>query len=154
MIHSAGLLVHRRVDGVREVLIAHMGGPFWARKDAAAWSIPKGEFDPATERAADAAAREFREELGVDPPAGPYVELGTFAYSSGKRVTVFAVAGDDFAASVFTFGTFELEWPPRSGKRVLFPEVDRAEFMPVDAARPRLVTGQRPALDALLATGG
>jgi len=149
MIRSAGLLLHRRADGELEVLIAHMGGPFWARKDEGAWSIPKGEFDPESEEPVDAAVREFREELGVDPPAGPYDELGTWAYSSGKRVTVFTVDGAGFAASRFVFGTFEREWPPRSGKRQEFPEVDRAEWMTVDAARPRLVKGQRPALDAL-----
>ena len=149
MIRSAGLLLHRRADGELEVLIAHMGGPFWARKDEGAWSIPKGEFDPESEEPVDAAVREFREELGVDPPPGPYDELGTWAYSSGKRVTVFAVDGAGFAASRFVFGTFELEWPPRSGKRQEFPEVDRAEWMTMDAARPRLVKGQRSALDAL-----
>jgi predicted NUDIX family NTP pyrophosphohydrolase len=149
MIRSAGLLLHRRTAGGLEVLIAHMGGPFWARKDDGAWSIPKGEFDPETESAMDAAVREFREELGVDPPAGPYEELGTWVYASGKRVTVFAVDGAEFAASRFAFGTFEMEWPPRSGRRQEFPEVDRAEWMTVDAARPRLVKGQRPALDAL-----
>jgi len=149
MIHSAGLLLHRRAGGALEVLIAHMGGPFWARKDEAAWSIPKGEFDPGSEQALDAAVREFREELGVDPPAGPYTELGTWAYSSGKRVTVFAADGTGFAASGFVFGTFEMQWPPRSGRRAEFPEVDRAQFMALDAARRRLVKGQRPALDAL-----
>ena len=154
MIRSAGLLLHRREGGVLEVLVAHMGGPFWGRKDEAAWSIPKGEFDAATEQAVDAAVREFHEEVGVDPPVGPYVELGTWAYSSGKQVTVFAADGAGFTASGFVFGTFELEWPPRSGRRTEFPEVDRAEWMPVDAARPRLVKGQRPALDALQAAVG
>ena len=152
MVTSAGLLLYRRTGGVLEVLIAHMGGPFWARKDEGAWSIPKGEFDPQIEQARDAAAREFREELGVDPPDGSYVELGTWTYSSGKRVTVFAADGGGFAASRFSFGTFALEWPPRSGKRVEFPEVDRVEWTPLDAARPRLVKGQRPALDALANT--
>nr|WP_274638497.1 NUDIX domain-containing protein [Microbacterium bovistercoris] len=150
MIRSAGLLLHRRTGGALEVFIAHMGGPFWARKDAAAWSIPKGEFDPDLETAADAAEREFREELGVDPPDGPRLELGTWAYSSGKRVTVFAVDGAGFTASVFTYGTFELEWPPHSGTRHAFGEVDRAEWTPIQSARTRLVKGQRPALDALV----
>ena len=98
MITSAALLLHRRSGDGIEVLIAHMGGPFWARKDEGAWSIPKGEFDPATEQAADAAAREFREELGVASPPGPYRELGTWAYSSGKRVTVFAADGSGWAS--------------------------------------------------------
>ncbi|GAA1995690.1 NUDIX domain-containing protein [Microbacterium ulmi] len=149
MIHSAGILLYRLASGEPEVLIAHMGGPFWAAKDAAAWSIPKGEYDPGTEAAADAATREFREELGVDPPRGPLAELGTWAYSSGKRVTVFAADGAGFVPPIAGFGTFELEWPPRSGKRVAFPEVDRVEWMGLDAAREKLVKGQRPALDAL-----
>jgi len=152
VITSAGLLLHRGADEGLEVLIAHMGGPFWSRKDEAAWSIPKGEFDPRAEEAVNAALREFREELGVDPPPGPYTELGTWAYSSGKRVTVFAADGSAFHADGLTFGTFELEWPPRSGRRQRFPEVDRVEWMPPALARPRLVTGQRPALDALVAS--
>ncbi|GAA3757474.1 NUDIX domain-containing protein [Microbacterium kribbense] len=150
MTSSAGLLLHRRTGDGLEVLIAHMGGPFWARKDEAAWSIPKGEFDPAVETAMDAAAREFREELGVDPPAGPYVELGMWTYSSGKKVTVFAADGAGLPACAFSYGTFEMEWPPHSGRRAAFPEVDRAEWMGVEPARPRLVKGQRAALDALV----
>jgi predicted NUDIX family NTP pyrophosphohydrolase len=149
MIHSAGILLHRAGRAGTEVFIAHMGGPFWAHKDAGAWSIPKGEFDPDDERALDAALREFREELGVQPPAGPYVELGTWPVSSGKRVTVFVADGGGFTASEFSHGTFELEWPPRSGRMQEFPEVDRAEWMSLDVARARLVQGQRPALDAL-----
>lgn len=148
MITSAGILVYR-LSGVLEVLIAHMGGPLWATKDTGAWSIPKGEFDPDTESAADAARREFREELGVDPPDGPLADLGTFVYSSGKRVTVFVADGAGFEASGFTFGEFELEWPPRSGRRRSFPEVDRAEWTTADAAGERLVKGQRPAIAAL-----
>jgi len=148
---SAGILLHRPGADDPEVFVAHSGGPFWARKDAGAWSIPKGEFDPASEDARDAAIREFREELGVDPPAGELVALGEFAYSSGKRVTVFAASGAAWDPAPFVFGEFELEWPPRSGRMRSFPEVDRAEWMPLETARPRLVTGQRPALDALLA---
>jgi predicted NUDIX family NTP pyrophosphohydrolase len=148
VVWSAGLLLYR-LTPAPQVLIAHMGGPFWAKKDAAAWSIPKGEFDPDTESALDAARREFREELGVEPPTVEWAELGTFAYSSGKKVVVFAGDGAGFSASGFTYGTFELEWPPRSGKTASFPEVDRAEWMDVDAAREALVKGQRPAIDAL-----
>lgn len=154
MISSAGILLHRRGAGGLEVMIAHMGGPFWSRKDEGAWSIPKGEFDPATEQAEAAARREFCEELGLDPPDVPLTDLGTFTYSSGKRVTAFAADGSDFAASGFSFGTFELEWPPRSGRRQAFPEVDRVEWLPVEAARPKLVKGQRPVLDALVALAG
>lgn len=153
---SAGILLYRiDPDGTVSALVAHMGGPFWARKDEGAWSIPKGEFDPSQESARDAAAREFREELGVDPPDIAYVELGTFAYSSGaKTVTVFCGEAGRFAASeseraAFVFGQFEMEWPPRSGRRQRFPEIDRVAWMPLAEARPRLVAGQRPALDAL-----
>jgi predicted NUDIX family NTP pyrophosphohydrolase len=145
---SAGLLLYRRHPAL-EVLIAHMGGPFWARKDAGAWSIPKGEFDPGIEAPRDAARREFVEELGVQPPAGEWAELGTFAATTGKRLVVFAADGAGFEASEFSFGEFEMEWPPRSGRTVSFPEVDRAEWTDLDAAREALVKGQRPALDAL-----
>lgn len=148
VVHSAGLLLYR-LDPTPQVLIVHMGGPFWAKKDAGAWSIPKGEYDPDTESAQAAARREFREELGVDPPETDWAELGTFAYSSGKKVVVFCGDGAGFTASGFTFGTFEMEWPPRSGRTASFPEVDRAEWMDLDAARDALVKGQRPAIDAL-----
>ncbi|KZE39574.1 NUDIX domain-containing protein [Microbacterium sp. T32] len=145
---SAGLLLYRRHPAL-EVLIAHMGGPFWARKDAGAWSIPKGEFDPAIEEPRDAAHREFVEELGLEPPAGEWVELGTLAAASSKKLVVFALDGTGFEASGFSFGEFEMEWPPRSGRTASFPEVDRAEWRDLDAAREALVKGQRPALDAL-----
>lgn len=144
---SAGILLYR-TEPEPQVLIAHMGGPFWSRKDAGAWSIPKGVLD-AGEAAQAAALREFREELGVDPPAGPYVELGTFRVTSSKQLIVFAAEAPDFVAAAFSFGDFELEWPPRSGRIQLFPEVDRAEWTTLDAARERLVKGQHPVLDAL-----
>ena len=147
-VHSAGLLLYRLTPDP-EVLIAHMGGPFWSAKDEAAWSIPKGEYDPDAEAELDAALREFREELGVDPPPGPYAGLGVFPYSSGKRLTVFVADGAGFDPPSDGFGEFELEWPPRSGRTQSFPEVDRAEWMPISAARTKLVKGQRPALDAL-----
>jgi predicted NUDIX family NTP pyrophosphohydrolase len=147
--HSAGILLYR-LDGTGGVsaFVAHMGGPYWASKDEGAWSIPKGELDEG-EEALDAAKREFREELGVDPPEADYAELGTFAYSSGKRVTVFVADGAGFAASEFAFGEFEMEWPPRSGRTASFPEVDRAEWMPLARARKRVVKGQQPAFDRL-----
>lgn len=148
---SAGILLYRiapRVDGF-EVLIAHMGGPYWARKTEGAWSIPKGEFDPDVESALDAARREFVEELGVDAPDVEYAELGTFPYASGKRVVVFVGDGLGFAPATFTYGTFELEWPPRSGRTVEFPEVDDVRWTNADAAAALLVKGQRPALEAL-----
>ncbi len=146
---SAGILLYRLVPEP-QVLIAHMGGPFWASKDAGAWSIPKGEFDEGDEAALDAATREFREELGIDAPDVPYAELGTYAYSSGKRVTVFVADGAGVSLENLEFGEFELEWPPRSGRMQSFPEVDRAEWAGMDAARERLVKGQRPAVDALV----
>lgn len=148
-VHSAALLLYRVGATGTEVFVAHMGGPFWASKDDAAWSLPKGEFDPDVEQAMDAAMREFREELGVEPPAGDYAELGTFPYASGKRVTVFVVDGSAYDPGEFAFGEFELEWPPRSGRRQSFPEVDRAEWVPIDRAHDLLVKGQRPALDRL-----
>lgn len=150
-VHSAGILLYRLGDAEPEVLIAHMGGPFWASKDAGAWSVPKGEYDPDAEQALDAARREFREELGVDPPDGPYAELGTYPSSSGKRVTVFVADGLGFTASGddFSFGEFEMQWPPRSGRTQSFPEVDRVEWMPLADARARVVKGQQAALDRL-----
>ncbi|MEU2204705.1 NUDIX domain-containing protein [Microbacterium oleivorans] len=146
---SAGILLYR-LDGGGGVsaFVAHMGGPYWANKEEGAWSIPKGELEDG-EDALDAAKREFREELGVSPPEIDYAELGTFAYSSGKRVTVFVADGAGFEAEEFVFGEFEMEWPPRSGRKASFPEVDRAEWMPLDRARERVVKGQRPAFDRL-----
>ena len=148
MTTSAGILLYRLIPEP-EVLVAHMGGPYWAAKDAGAWSIPKGEFDEGDEAALDAALREFGEELGVAAPDAAYAELGTFPYSSGKLVTVFVADGAGFEPPRDGFGEFEMEWPPRSGKTASFPEVDRAEWMSLDAARERLVKGQRQALDVL-----
>lgn len=149
---SAGLLLYRRRDGALEVLIAHMGGPFWARRDARAWSIPKGEHDDDEEPLA-AALREFAEELGAPPPDGPTLALGEVRQAGGKRVAVFAREGD-FDADHIDGGTFAMEWPPRSGRTATFPEVDRAEWTRPGRARERLVQGQVAALDALLARLG
>lgn len=154
---SAGILLYRLTGETGgpgdtpafEVLIAHMGGPYWARKSEGAWSIPKGEFDPDAESALEAARREFGEELGVEAPDVAYAELGTFPYASGKRVTVFVGDGVGFAPEAFAYGTFELEWPPRSGRRVEFPEVDDARWFSAADASALLVKGQRPALEAL-----
>jgi predicted NUDIX family NTP pyrophosphohydrolase len=151
-VRSAGLLLHRHGGRGVEVLIAHMGGPFWARRSEGAWSIPKGEYDPAGEEPLAAAHREFREELGVDPPSGECVDLGEFAYSSGKRLRVFALDGAGWEPGPYVFCTFALEWPPRSGRTQQFPEVDEARWVPADEARTLLVKGQRPALDALQAS--
>jgi predicted NUDIX family NTP pyrophosphohydrolase len=143
---SAALLLFRRRDQL-EVLIAHMGGPFWARKDAGAWSIPKGEYLDDEEPLA-AARREFAEEMGSPPPEGEVIPLGTVTQSGGKTVTTYAVEGD-FDLDRFRSNTFEMEWPRGSGRMREFPEVDRAEWMPVAVARDKLVKGQVPVLDAL-----
>jgi predicted NUDIX family NTP pyrophosphohydrolase len=145
---SAGILLHRTGASGTEVFIAHMGGPFWARKEERAWSIPKGELEPGVEPLAEA-RREFAEEIGVPPPEGDYRELGTFRYSSGKAVTVFAAEAPGFEVDEVRSNTFELEWPPRSGRMQVFPEVDRAAWVPIEDARRLLVAGQVPALDAL-----
>jgi predicted NUDIX family NTP pyrophosphohydrolase len=148
---SAGLLLWRRAAGAGggiEVFIAHMGGPFWSRKDARAWSIPKGEFEPG-ETALAVARREFTEEIGAAVPAGEPDELGTFRYTSGKTVTVFALEAPDFHVDEVRSSTFDLEWPPRSGRTQAFPEVDRAEWVSLDTAREKVVSGQVAALDAL-----
>jgi len=147
---SAGVLLYRRRDGGSvEVLIGHMGGPFWARKDVGGWSIPKGEAGPG-EELLDVARREFTEELGSAVPAGELLDLGDLQVTRAKLLTVFAVQGDlDAAATVSN--TFALEWPPRSGRMQEFPEIDRSAWFPVDVAREKLVTGQVPFLDRLLA---
>ena len=151
-VRSAGLLLWRRGDNGLEVFIAHMGGPYWAKKDEAAWSIPKGEY-PADEDALVAARREFLEEIGVPAPALDYVSLGEFRQSSGKVVTAFAAESDLEVAEVHS-NTFPAEWPPRSGRIQEFPEIDRAEWMPVADAARRLVKGQAAILDALAASLG
>lgn len=145
---SAGLLLYRWRDGVPEVLIAHMGGPLWAKKDAGAWSIPKGEY-AAGEDPLDAALREFEEETGHPPPDAPTLDLGEFAQAGGKRVRVFAREGDVDAAAIRS-NTFAMEWPPRSGRMAEFPEMDRAEWATPERAREALVRGQVPAIAALL----
>jgi predicted NUDIX family NTP pyrophosphohydrolase len=146
---SAGLLLHRDGPDGLEVWIAHMGGPFWAKKDERAWSIPKGELDEGETDDLAVARREFAEEMGVPAPAADYALLGDFRYSSGKVVAVFAAAAPDFAPAEIRSNTFELEWPPRSGRVQAFPEVDRAAWVPLPRARELLVAGQVPALDAL-----
>lgn len=146
-VHSAGLLLHRASGA--EVFIAHMGGPFWARRTEGAWSIPKGEYDPAEEEPLVAARREFREELGVEPPSGDVRDLGEFPYTSGKRLRIFAMDGSGWEPGPFAYGTFPLEWPPRSGRIQEFPEVDEGRWVPLEQARTLLVKGQRPALEAL-----
>lgn len=136
---SAGLLLYRRAPGRVEVLLVHMGGPFWAHKDEHAWSVPKGEYDEGDDPAT-VAAREFTEELGSAPPDGPTLALGS-ARQSAKTVTVFAREGD-FDASAAVSNTFTVQWPPRSGRFQEFPEVDRAEWFDLATAATKLVKGQ------------
>ncbi|WP_213814984.1 NUDIX domain-containing protein [Glaciihabitans sp. dw_435] len=147
-IRSAGLLLYRFApSGGLEVWIAHMGGPFWAKKDDHAWSIPKGEFTD-DEEPLTAALREFAEEIGTPPPHADYALLGEFRQSSGKIVTAF-IAETDFDVQTITSNTFEMEWPPRSGRLQQFPEVDAAAWAPLEVARVKLVKGQAPLLTAL-----
>jgi predicted NUDIX family NTP pyrophosphohydrolase len=149
---SAGLLLYRRRTGedgiVLEVLLGHMGGPFWARKDERAWSIPKGEYEPG-EDPLSAAKREFEEELGSAPPTVPFRELGSFGQPSVKLVTAWA-AEADFDAAGAVSNTFDLQWPPRSGRMQSFPEIDKAGWFTAEVARVKLVGGQRPFIDSLL----
>jgi predicted NUDIX family NTP pyrophosphohydrolase len=145
--HSAGILLHRRHPAGTEVLLVHPGGPFWARKDLGAWSIPKGELAEDEDPRA-CALREFAEETGVALPPSELADLGSVQLKSGKRVIAFAVEGDLDAATVRS-NTFEVEWPPRSGRRQAFPEVDRAEWFGLEAARERLNPAQAELVDRL-----
>ncbi len=146
---SAGLLLYRIIPGgVVEVLIAHPGGPFWARKDEAAWSVPKGEYLPG-ENPLGAAYREFEEEVGLKPPEGEAIFLGERRQPGGKRVSVWTLSGN-LDVTRASSNTFELEWPKGSGRVLEFPEVDRVEWVSIDEARRKLVKGQVPFLDALL----
>ena len=152
MKRSAGILLYRRGDATVEVLLGHMGGPLWARRDTAAWSIPKGEYDQ-DETPEAAARREFQEELGLPVPAGDLRDLGELRQSSGKLVTVWALEAD-LDPDLVVPGTFELEWPKGSGRLQDFPEVDRVAWLGLDEARDKLVKGQRPFLDRLVALLG
>lgn len=149
-VRSAGILLWRRRDPQPEVFIAHMGGPFWSKKDAGAWSIPKGEHLE-TEDELTAAKREFLEEIGVASPELDYTRLGEFRQSSGKIVVAFAAESDLEIEGVMS-NTFTLEWPPRSGRLQEFPEIDDARWFDLAEASLRLVKGQAPILDALRAT--
>jgi predicted NUDIX family NTP pyrophosphohydrolase len=146
---SAGLLLHRRRAGVLEVLLVHPGGPFWARRDAGAWSIPKGEYGPG-EDPLTAARREFEEELGTPPPSGPAHDLGEIRQRAGKRVRAFALVGD-LEAERITSNTFKLEWPPRSGRMIDVPEVDRAEWFTIEEAGKKINPAQAELLERLVA---
>jgi predicted NUDIX family NTP pyrophosphohydrolase len=148
---SAGLLLYRRGNQddeiVLEVLLGHMGGPYWARKDDGAWSIPKGEYEPGEDPFA-AAMREFEEELGSAPPQVAYRDLGSLNQPSGKLVTAWA-AEADFDAAGAVSNSFELEWPRGSGQMRSFPEIDKASWFTAEVARVKLVRGQQPLIDRL-----
>jgi predicted NUDIX family NTP pyrophosphohydrolase len=140
-------VLHRTRDGALEVLLVHPGGPVWARRDAGAWSIPKGEYSD-TEDPLAAARREFEEELGTAPPDGEATDLGEIRQKSGKRVRAWAIAGDLDVAAIHS-NTLEFEWPPRSGRLIEIPEVDRAEWFGLAAAREKINPAQAALLDRL-----
>jgi predicted NUDIX family NTP pyrophosphohydrolase len=144
---SAGLLVHRERGPEREVLLVHPGGPMWAKRDAGAWSIPKGEYEPGEDPLA-AARREFEEELGTAAPDGPVTDLGEVRQKSGKIVSAWAVAGD-LDVTEITSNTVEVQWPPRSGKMLEIPEVDRAEWFGLQVAREKINRAQAELVDRL-----
>jgi len=144
---SAGILLWRKRDGRLEVLLAHQGGPFWAKKDLGHWTIPKGEVEPG-EELEQVARREFAEETGHDAPDRPLVELGEITQKSGKLVLGWAVEGD-LDPSTAVSNTYEMEWPPRSGVIRAFPEIDRVEWFDLDQARRKLKAAQVPFLDRL-----
>jgi len=141
---SAGLLMTRRRDGADEFLLVHPGGPLWSKKDLGVWSIPKGEYSSDEDPLA-AACREFEEETGVKPE-GPFVELSPVRLRSGKRVTAWIVSGD-FDPEAIRSNRFTMEWPPRSGTRQEFPEVDRAGWFEIEEAMRKISPGQAPLLE-------
>jgi predicted NUDIX family NTP pyrophosphohydrolase len=144
---SAGILLHRVRDGERQVLLVHPGGPYWAKKDLGAWSLPKGEHDDA-EDALACALREFEEELGLSAPASEPSDLGTVRQKAGKVVQAWALEGD-FDPATLRSNTFTMEWPPRSGQQREFPEVDRAQWFSLAEARERINPAQAAFLDRL-----
>jgi len=141
---SAGVLLYKRSAGELLVLLAHPGGPFWQKRDLGAWTIPKGEFD-STEAPQAAARREFREELGIDA-VGALEPLGEVQQNGGKRVIAFALEGD-FDVAALRSNTFDVEWPPRSGRIVTFPEIDKVEWMTLATARKKILPAQAALLD-------
>ncbi|MER5792928.1 NUDIX domain-containing protein [Streptomyces sp. NPDC001980] len=149
---SAGLLLFRHTGEGLEVLLGHMGGPFFAKKDAGAWTVPKGEYEP-DEPAWEAARREFREELGLAPPDGEAIELGEVRQTNGKIVTAWAIEADLDPATIEP-GTFAMEWPPRSGRIQEFPELDRVAWLTPDRAREVIVKAQATFLDRLAEHSG
>lgn len=149
MVTSAGIVLYRRTGSEVEILLGHMGGPYWAKKDDGAWSIPKGEYDDSEDPYA-AARREFEEEIGQPPPAGPPVDLGHITQRNGKVVTAFALEGD-LDPAVVSSNTFELEWPPHSGRIQTFPEIDRVAWFGLPAAAAKALASQGELFDRLAA---
>ncbi len=152
MKRSAGILLYRGSAPALELLLVHPGGPFWAKKDKGAWSIPKGEYDEG-EDPLIVAKREFEEELGTPPPPGECLPLGELVQPSRKRITAFALAGE-FDPAALKSNRFELEWPRGSGQRQSFPEIDRAQWFTPAEAREKIQPGQAPFIDRLLARLG
>jgi predicted NUDIX family NTP pyrophosphohydrolase len=144
---TAGILMFRRTGAEPELLLAHPGGPFWAKKDDGAWTIPKGMCDAGEEPLA-AAIREFHEETGFTAE-GPFIPLGAFKQPGGKTVHAWAVEGDCDPVLLVS-NSFTMQWPPRSGKQAQFPEIDRAGWFRADEARRKILKGQAPLIDALL----
>ena len=144
---SAGLIVYRQAGDGIEVLIAHMGSPWWAKKDAGAWSIPKGEYQEGEDPMANA-KREFKEELGKDVPGGKWLDLGTIEQKNSKTVIAWAVEGD-LDVSHTTSNKVTIEWPPRSGKTQEFPEIDRIAYFPLNVASQKLIPAQVELLERL-----
>ena len=144
---AAGILLYRRAPAGLQVLLAHPGGPLWARKDYGAWTLPKGQFTEG-EAPLDAARREFEEEMG-SAPVGDFQPLGTLKQPSGKVIHAWAAESDFETASVKS-NLFSMEWPPKSGKMAEFPEVDRAAWFSIEEARHKILKGQAPFLDRLL----
>jgi predicted NUDIX family NTP pyrophosphohydrolase len=147
---SAGILLYRRHNGELNVLLVHPGGPFWARRDDGVWSIPKGEYEGGSEDPLLAARREFAEELGSPAPDGETVDLGEIKQRAGKRVRAWALEGD-LDASAIVSNTCEVQWPPRSGRMIEIPEVDRAEWLSLEDARVKINPAQVDLLDRLAA---
>jgi predicted NUDIX family NTP pyrophosphohydrolase len=145
---SAGIILYRGSGATLEVLLVHPGGPFWSRRDAGAWSIPKGEYEEGEDPRA-CALREFEEETGTPLPPGELLELGDIRQKGGKMVTAWAAEGDLDADAVHS-NTFRMEWPPRSGRWATFPEIDRAGWFGVDEARDKLNPAQAEFVDRLL----
>jgi predicted NUDIX family NTP pyrophosphohydrolase len=144
---SAGLLMYRRRDGVLELFLVHPGGPFWAKKDLGAWTVPKGEYAEGEDPLA-AARREFTEETGFTAD-GDFIDLGTIKQASGKLVSVWAVEGDCDPENLRS-NTCMIEWPPRTGRQMEIPEVDRGSWFSINEARQRILKSQAPVIDLLL----